>query len=416
MILLNTFLPPLINTTPTTAISILIILCFYVAYIASSWAFCTHTPRPTLFTDISHCKDLLRSSTLKSRALTNYRLVVAFGIESPITTSDRHFHDLVVLDVKNTLSFWDTDLQRAVLVAEAKSFIKQYILERNREGPSGLEQLVQTLVIQILLKMFYPDIPAASISDIEILAQNINELWKDSKSPLKVFYGSFFPFRLFLSLNSRKLRLHRKLNEMFPTLGNGQIPSRVNPLNVLLPAYMGMWKATWKVFVEVGSRVSEGQGKEWDLLFQDFLKNPSEQAWSTKTAGKVSVQSIVAETLRLYPSTRRIYRNVRTHFMDIGAIEGVDVEGLHRLEGVWGAQPLEFDPSRWDMHGMTMTNKREYMPFGRFGKEIGQCPSLARGGPKLMGILGAALLGVLKENEWEFIKDDGGPAIGTRLT
>lgn len=54
-----------------------------------------------------------------------------------------------------------------------------------------------------------------------------------------------------------------------------------------------------------------------------------------------SVRDIVSETLRLYPLTRRIYR-------DEGAgIVAIDVEYMHRDEDNWGRDAEEFDPTRW---------------------------------------------------------------------
>lgn len=91
-----------------------------------------------------------------------------------------------------------------------------------------------------------------------------------------------------------------------------------------------------------------------------------------------SVRDIVFESLRLYPPTKRIYRQNHEN----GEILAVDVEYLHRMEEVW-IHGKEFRPNRWNTLEGDTVYKEAWMPFG---KGSFQCPAYNLA-PVMIGIL-----------------------------
>jgi cytochrome P450 len=104
------------------------------------------------------------------------------------------------------------------------------------------------------------------------------------------------------------------------------------------------------------------------MLFQNLINIPDDPTCCATNDAGISVQMIIAETLRLYPPTRRIYME-----QDDQRVDAIDIETLHRVGGVWGADPLKFDPVRWvkkDGKGLDVSETEEYMPFGSKGASI----------------------------------------------
>lgn len=110
----------------------------------------------------------------------------------------------------------------------------------------------------------------------------------------------------------------------------------------------------------------------------------------------VSIKGIVAEGLRLYPPTKRIYRQMETEEV------AVDIEYLHRNIDEWGDDALEFVPSRWATSATEGVEKRGYIPFGagRF-----ECPARPHFWPFTIGILVGVLMAKFGD-EYEFVDDD----------
>jgi hypothetical protein len=348
---------------------------------------------PTLYKDVGKCHKLLATTTLAKRAATNGRLVIAFGIENGFTTINEAVHHRFRAEIKNALALKNTDETRTELAEIVSASVRKTLRESSDTRKCvPLVNVVRIAVFRTVLAKFFPGVPLMSDEDILFLTTKMNTLWYDSKSPLKIFLAKHFESHS--SITHDKQELHQKLKEVFPALKvSAQIEPSDNPLNVLLPAFMGLFRVVLRCLLEVRFRSSQNNLAAYSKLFHTFLQNPNRR-WYEEEDG-VSVQQIIAETLRLYPPTRRIYMQQET------GIVAVDIEQLHRTGHVWGENPLKFDPKRWKREGLDVVNTSEYIPFGgKVGKpaRISRCPSRIRGGPKLIAVIVGALLAVLDED------------------
>ena len=224
----------------------------------------------------------------------------------------------------------------------------------------------------------------------------MNSLWHESKSSWKTLLAQYLP--IMSSITREKGKLHQKFRQLFPALEkSAKIHSIENPLNLFLPAFIGLYQVVLRGFIEVRFRSTQTDRKNYRQLFERFLLDPT-GAWNRERCG-ITVQHIMAENLRLYPPTRRIYTQQKH------GIAAVDIEQLHRLGDVWGAHPLRFDTKRWKREGLDVETTIEYIPFGgKVGKaaEISRCPSRVRGGTKLIALLIGVLLREIDES-WSLL-------------
>jgi cytochrome P450 len=185
-----------------------------------------------------------------------------------------------------------------------------------------------------------------------------------------------------------KNELRMELDVLFSFSGNEED----NPLNILLSTYETLWRVVLRCFLEVSFRNSSDI-TEWKVMFEKFLENPTPQQFS-EGKGRSSVQDIVKESLRLYPPTRRIYRQE----MDDSKMLAIDVEYLQRMEEVWGADGKSFRPERWSILEAAGNDsyKRAWMPFG---KGSFHCPAQNLA-PMMIGILVGILMESFGDGTW----------------
>ena len=136
--------------------------------------------------------------------------------------------------------------------------------------------------------------------------------------------------------------------------------------------------------------VKAASSPAWRSVLAQFLTNPTTEA-RTKIvhgpeASAVSVDLIVMEALRLYPTVKCVYRQFHmdneTGPVDVAA----DIEACQRTEALWGADVERFVPSRWI--NASDEARKSYMAFG-FHPFV--CPAKHEFGPMIIGILVAAL-------------------------
>jgi len=216
-------------------------------------------------------------------------------------------------------------------------------------------------VLTIIIHLFFPsyhNIGAETSNSIAVLGDLINDLWIQSK------HGA-------PSVEDQQ-RLADTISVLFPGIDE-------NPLNLLLPAYETLWRVVLRCFLEVQFR---GKG-EWREVLMRYLDSPGDENFvAVLEGGGASVKAIVAETLRLYPPTKRVYRAVTpTEFV------AADIEALHCDPELWGEDVEYFQPERW--HAGINEAKSGFMPFGD-GAFV--CPAKKVFAPRLIGILVAAVL------------------------
>jgi len=266
---------------------------------------------------------------------------------------------------------------------------------------------IQSLTLRIVLSiMFNVDALALSSTAIDVVTASINALWKKSKLAAN-------PNDAFQSQHRFRSALHDLLPDH-----NLDDPTS-NPLNLILPAYETLWRIVVLGFVEIRFRTRTGGIQSASITaLRAFLANPSGPDASyntstrkdTKSQGPCNITAfdIARELLRLYPSTKRVYR-VFDSSPNLTAPVSVaaDVEAIHRSTSIWGASAGVFDPSRWvpSVADVDIEKEKEkererrdaYMPFGVYPF---LCPARKDFGRRIIALLVASLVvGVRKEEE-----------------
>jgi hypothetical protein len=366
--------------------------------------FYKYLTEPELHYEIKKIGQLLETTTLEKRSKPNQRLVTAFGIDNVFTSLDQKYHDEFRRKIEDNLEKNNSLDSRMQLAQTASVRIQEYVQEyKVAETPIPLAKLIQVLVFETVVSIFFPNEGEIDIGLAEKITSLINSLWYDSKNPIKLALAKYAPAHSGITWG--RAELHCLLRYVFQDALHDiprfdPIPPRDNPLNVLLPAYMGLSRVVMRCFLETRFRKypkDDQDQKMWKELFQTFIQNPDDSTWYATNEVGISVQKIIAETLRLYPPTRRIYMQQSNK----RRVDAVDVETLHRVGDIWGADPLRFDPSRWiKEHGKVLGvgETKEYMPFGSKGASISRCPSRRRGGPRLIAVIVGALLQEINED------------------
>ena len=304
-----------------------------------------------------------------------------FGIDNAFTTTDQNYHREFVKIAKDILKTtpdgWKTVADSALELVHKK------IEGVPRNQGFLVSKMIQVVVFGVVFRKFFPGTPQPLQRDARFITSKINSLWIGSKS------GNVSRSKVHLK---DKNDLHARLAEIFKLKNDGSLDSRTNPLNILLPVYETLWRVVLRCFVEVLDH-SHPERADWLKKLRDFLSEPDKSTFQAREAG-VSVHDLVAETLRLYPPTRRIYRQT-------GQIQyGVDVEFLHRNTDIWGLDAGKFNPRRWI--NVSDRQNEAYMPFG-MGKFV--CPAKWPVGPMMIGVIVAALAEHFGKEEFVLVQD-----------
>lgn len=354
------------------------------------WKSAPPMPKRT-FSDPIHCSQILACSSfnnvgnrvgrLESRASPNQRLVEAFGINNAFTTTDgkyaRAFKTAAIAKIKMD----DNDWKRIAAFAE------HFILESVANPKPGyldtsLDSLVQSIALRLALHVLFHLDPLELDKDvIKTLAEAINDCWVKSKCSAP---------EAARNLRNSKATLDDALSKLFPDFGPDS-SSQDNPLNYILPAYETLWRIVLFCYIEVSFRQHrKAETAEWRKVLGEFVQDPTQAAFeksvTTETGPSVSVSHIVNEGLRLYPPTRRIHRFYHLNgLLCKPEILAADIEKMQRDPGIW-KDPLTFKPSRWFDIGEEA--RSAFMPFGN---KPFVCPAQKEFGPRMIGILVAAL-------------------------
>lgn len=148
----------------------------------------------------------------------------------------------------------------------------------------------------------------------------------------------------------------------------------------------------------------------WRDALSRFLHNPTKHSLNDTDLNVVSVAFIVNEALRLYPSTKSVYRAFHMASKAKPELVVANVQQCHRTVGIWEPDPRRFMPERW--YSVTEEQKRAYMPFGG---GLFVCPAKAEYGPMIVGVLVAALAGRIVSGEWTLLLYRGGADVGSEL-
>lgn len=327
--------------------------------------------------------------SLESRANPNQRLVQVFGIHNAFTTYESKYH----LDFKaralGILGAVD-DKRWKGIAHIARKLIHRRTERQGRaidpEGGIPFVTFVQTVAMSISLYVLFDSLNPLELdeSNVSKAAGCINELWIQSKKD---------PIDDKL-VSAEKSILQEALHNISPDF---EFKSDETPLNLILPAYETLWRVVLRCFIEV-SFLNRDSTQEWREVLQRFLENPADSAFKERTVREdVSVEFIVFEALRLYPPTRRVYREFKFGNEENSETVAADIEKSHRNPKVWGPESELFRPSRWNNISDEL-RKKIFMAFGG-GRFI--CPAQKKFGPKMIGILVAALATEIYSDGWK---------------
>lgn len=354
-------------------------------------------PKQTRFKDEAQCKKIigcpiddpeLRSIWVEARAKPNQRLIPAFNIQNAFTTFDDgdrvKFRNAAAEKLKLT-GIWNWKNLPNV----ARELVSKSLQTEFNRGEIPLVPLVQSLALKIVMSALFELNPLTLNDDtVSDLAHQINELWLGSKlSPMG---------------NARITDLRSGLEENLGKIFPGQsLEPESTPMNLILPAYETMWRVVFRCFLEVAFR-NPATAPTFHSALVRYLEDSTAKQFEKASDDKdsVSVKFIVFEALRLYPPTKRIFRKFRDESDWGGETVSADIEACQRDDKIWGEQSLEFRPSRWSE---SESKHKFFMPFGG---DLFNCPAKGGFGPRMIGLLVAALVhSISKDNGWTLNND-----------
>ncbi|KAL9010833.1 MAG: hypothetical protein Q9173_004268 [Seirophora scorigena] len=315
----------------------------------------------------------------ESRATPNERLVRAFQIDNGFTTYDpaygRQFKKIATEKLHAVTHEGWSKIGEVV-----QDFATTYFEKYESQNHGRLDLMVEVVTLKVILSIFLEVDRDAMPDEVATrIAENINHLWIQSKSNSGSLSDDF-----------------KTLKSDLKDVGLDWTDNKENPLNILLPAYETLWRVVAHCLVEIVFRPSADA--EWLPLLGVFKADPTSENLAKPQPGqdRMPVLFLVKEALRLYPPTRRIYRQVHFASKKEPEVVAADVEACHRLPQVWGEDSNRYRPARW-----TSANKSMHRAFMPFGGSPWICPASSTFGPMMIGVLVAAFASIISAGEWE---------------
>ncbi|KAH0261127.1 hypothetical protein KCU91_g14208, partial [Aureobasidium melanogenum] len=294
------------------------------------------------------CREIIKSGTgptapkntlsaLEARTRPNQRLKLAFGIDSCFTSSDERSCKNLSASVERLLYVAEKDWVNFATTARETA---KEALDSGNEDTASLFGVVQLLTLETMMRVLWPerDPKQTTNEQIATLAHEVNLQWLRSKECI----NSDNPSWLF----DQQTSLKDAVKAVFPNWNEEK--SMKNPCNLILRGYETMWRVVLRCFVEVKARNHDHAGY-WGDVLQNFCEEPTRrqlEAQAPQPGPKVAAIHVAKEALRLYPPTRRIYREHRD-FSNQKTNVSADVEAMQRDSDVWKDQPNIFSPTIW---------------------------------------------------------------------
>ncbi|KAF2704111.1 hypothetical protein K504DRAFT_335966, partial [Pleomassaria siparia CBS 279.74] len=299
-----------------------------------------------------------------ARAEPNQRLVKVFGIDNSFTSTDRGRRSEFI---RGTISKMKavTELERGCpggnwqnMRRLAISSFEEYLKQAGET--MHVAELVQFVTLKVSLCYLFDDAEHATadggFENVKYIGKKINELWISSKKdehqrPIWRDETRLHEALVAVTTVSAPPDIHipgafQSVSAQEKDIIVDPLTPRLNPMNVLLPAYETMWRVVMRCVLEVQYRNNE-RSAEWKSVLKTYLDALEDVHamdkgvfWNTSENG-VSMIDIVKETLRLYPPSRRIYR------VFDGISMSADIETCQRSALLRLDFPLVFQPERW---------------------------------------------------------------------
>lgn len=331
---------------------------------------------------IRECRGIYDGTNLippqQARALPNRRIAEVFHLENAFTTMDnsdyKEFRKVAASRINITSDKW-------IHVAEYATTLVRTNVTNENQHRLQLFPLVQSLSLKISLYILFDKDPLhIDNRHVSSIAYAINELWEESKNRISSGH-----------IQLLQESLQKAILGIFP--GQSLAP-RDTPMNLIIPAYETLWRVVLRLFLEVSFRNPDA-APGWRQSLHVYLAD------QTKFRSRLNAQSVppsflVDEALRLYPPTRRLYRTFQLGPNSETTTVSADVEACQRQPDIWGPRSFEFFPQRWEK--VSEEARRTFTPFG--GKAF-TCPAKQEFGPRVIGVLVAALVEYITEENWD---------------
>ena len=260
----------------------------------------------------------------------------------------------------------------------------------SQSGSVTLDSVVRSVCLKIILHVLFNKDPLKLDTKIILMiTESINTLWIQSK-------GDGIPSK------ADKGALKKALKEFFP--GWDQSNKRESPLNLIIPSYETLWRVVLAGFLQV--TFVRGASPTWTSALEKFFVTPTiaarKQFVQDPEGFSVSVDHLVKETLRLYPSVKRVQRELNMSDKPASELVAADIEACQRNQALWGADAQRFVPSRWN--NASPEAQSSYMAFG---VSPFVCPAKGEFGPMMIGILVAAFRHHVSSEEWHLKSGEG---------
>jgi len=300
----------------------------------------------------------------EARALPNQRLVAAFGIKNSFTAHTKGESQEFRRKAEEKLYLFD-EAWKGIALAVKKAVDDQL---NTADQSISLFQFTQMVSMRgALYVLFGLDSGDGSLdTDIGNLAHEINAQWIRSKGNFNPAIQPPWQFK-------GQEDLLKALKGLFGTYEDHDRDN--NPLNLILPGYETLWRVVLRCFIEVVARPHR-ESENWCHILQAFANTPTiEQLDENIGRTPVSASDIAKEALRLYPPTRRVYRDLKVD----GEMKRVaaDIEDAQRSADPWGDDPLIFRPERWNERNLS-NSQVEQRAFLAFSTPPFACPARRR--------------------------------------
>lgn len=332
---------------------------------------------------------------LHARAIPNARLIRAFNIHSTFVSSDPGVHT-VFHNHSASLVTAATRRGWPQLRTTAGAAVQSFLPDTAIDFATYIQAVTFCVVIVGLLGV---DVDAAALDHNHVIfvTHRITDLWRRSK------LSDPIPPRLLEELNSHIRHLIPDY-ETFP-----------NPLEFVIPA----WETLWRVVAIAVAKAYHDEHAR--LALEDFHDNPTpEQFREYKSVENgPSVESVVVETMRLFPPTKHITRAVihrpripgfvptiigrvlRSLTAPTVLYEVADIDAIQR-SSIWGLSADSFDPMRHHPSRSCDGQKQTLLAFG-----YGQLGCVAsKWAPMAAAVIVAAVLDRIDQTNYEVIRGD----------
>ncbi|KAK1480426.1 hypothetical protein CCUS01_16250 [Colletotrichum cuscutae] len=309
--------------------------------------------------DIFHANSLC--NRLQLRAGPNARLVATFGIQNSFTTTDVAQHTEFLRRAVQTINSADAATWCRVWTMANET---ANALLRISENTVNIERIARICCFDVVLELLFKHtrLKPYDIDHADRATELINILWQQSKKGL----SEQTPITQEHTLDA----LHASLRKL---VSGGEDSN----LALIMPAYETLWRVVLLTYIHVAFRYMDAASTN---LVEEVVEIVP---LNLGARGKLhpTVEHFAEEALRLYPPTKRIYRESA-----VGVV-AADVESMHHDFRIWGHDALNFRPSRFSK--LTQDQKDAYMPFG-VGRNV--CPAINGFGRKMISSLVVVLL------------------------